>query len=47
MTEGFDVGLEMSGVKSAFNTMLETMNTVVALHFWVFHHQTWVSIGTK
>ncbi|WP_026958180.1 L-threonine 3-dehydrogenase [Aliagarivorans taiwanensis] len=26
MTEGFDVGLEMSGVPSAFNTMLNTMN---------------------
>jgi len=26
MVEGFDVGLEMSGVPSAFNTMLETMN---------------------
>ncbi|WP_298774951.1 L-threonine 3-dehydrogenase [uncultured Shewanella sp.] len=26
MTEGFDVGLEMSGVPSAFHSMLETMN---------------------
>jgi len=26
MTEGFDVGLEMSGVPAAFNTMLDTMN---------------------
>lgn len=26
MTEGFDVGLEMSGVPSAFTAMLETMN---------------------
>jgi threonine 3-dehydrogenase len=26
MTEGFDVGLEMSGVPSAFQSMLETMN---------------------
>ena len=26
MTEGFDVGLEMSGVPSAFSSMLETMN---------------------
>jgi threonine 3-dehydrogenase len=26
MTEGFDVGLEMSGVPSAFRLMLETMN---------------------
>jgi threonine 3-dehydrogenase len=26
MVEGFDVGLEMSGVPSAFNTMLDTMN---------------------
>ena len=26
MTEGFDVGLEMSGVPSAFGSMLETMN---------------------
>ena len=26
MTEGFDVGLEMSGNASAFNGMLETMN---------------------
>lgn len=26
MTEGFDVGLEMSGVPMAFNDMLETMN---------------------
>lgn len=26
MTEGFDVGLEMSGVPSAFNGMLDTMN---------------------
>ncbi len=26
MTEGFDVGLEMSGVPSAFNSMLNTMN---------------------
>ncbi|WP_026971217.1 L-threonine 3-dehydrogenase [Aliagarivorans marinus] len=26
MTEGFDVGMEMSGVPSAFNTMLNTMN---------------------
>jgi len=26
MTEGFDVGLEMSGVPQAFNNMLETMN---------------------
>ena len=26
MTEGFDVGLEMSGVPSAFRAMLETMN---------------------
>ena len=26
MTEGFDVGLEMSGVPSAFGNMLETMN---------------------
>ncbi|WP_298440697.1 L-threonine 3-dehydrogenase [uncultured Ferrimonas sp.] len=26
MTEGFDVGLEMSGVPSAFNSMLATMN---------------------
>lgn len=26
MTEGFDVGLEMSGVPSAFNSMLSTMN---------------------
>jgi threonine 3-dehydrogenase len=26
MTEGFDVGLEMSGVPSAFASMLETMN---------------------
>jgi threonine 3-dehydrogenase len=26
MTEGFDVGLEMSGVPSAFRVMLETMN---------------------
>jgi threonine 3-dehydrogenase len=26
MTEGFDVGLEMSGSESAFNSMLETMN---------------------
>ncbi len=26
MTEGFDVGLEMSGVSSAFNSMLSTMN---------------------
>jgi len=26
MREGFDVGLEMSGVPSAFNTMLNTMN---------------------
>jgi len=26
MTEGFDVGLEMSGVASAFSTMLENMN---------------------
>jgi threonine 3-dehydrogenase len=26
MTEGFDVGLEMSGAPSAFNQMLATMN---------------------
>ncbi len=26
MTEGFDIGLEMSGVPSAFSAMLETMN---------------------
>ena len=26
MTEGFDVGMEMSGVPSAFNSMLENMN---------------------
>ena len=26
MTEGFDVGLEMSGVVSAFQSMLDTMN---------------------
>jgi threonine 3-dehydrogenase len=26
MTEGFDVGLEMSGVPSAFRNMLDTMN---------------------
>ena len=26
MTEGFDVGLEMSGVPQAFNNMLDTMN---------------------
>ncbi|MGB0893127.1 MAG: L-threonine 3-dehydrogenase [Parashewanella sp.] len=26
MTEGFDVGLEMSGVPAAFNSMLDTMN---------------------
>jgi threonine 3-dehydrogenase len=26
MTEGFDVGLEMSGVPSAFSSMLELMN---------------------
>ncbi|MCL1077859.1 L-threonine 3-dehydrogenase [Parashewanella spongiae] len=26
MTEGFDIGLEMSGVPSAFNSMLNTMN---------------------
>ena len=26
MTEGFDVGMEMSGVPSAFTTMLENMN---------------------
>lgn len=26
MTEGFDVGLEMSGVPSAFNSMLTNMN---------------------
>ncbi|STD49990.1 L-threonine 3-dehydrogenase [Edwardsiella tarda] len=26
MTEGFDVGLEMSGAPAAFRTMLETMN---------------------
>ena len=26
MTEGFDIGLEMSGVPSAFQSMLETMN---------------------
>ncbi|MES1384223.1 zinc-binding dehydrogenase, partial [Vibrio cholerae] len=26
MTEGFDVGLEMSGVPSAFSAMLKTMN---------------------
>ncbi len=26
MTEGFDVGMEMSGVPSAFNTMLDRMN---------------------
>jgi len=26
MTEGFDVGLEMSGVPTAFNSMLDTMN---------------------
>jgi len=26
MTEGFDIGLEMSGVPSAFNTMLNNMN---------------------
>ena len=26
MTEGFDVGLEMSGVQAAFSTMLKTMN---------------------
>ncbi len=26
MTEGFDVGLEMSGVPQAFNSMLDTMN---------------------
>jgi threonine 3-dehydrogenase len=26
MTEGFDVGLEMSGVPSAFKSMLDTMN---------------------
>lgn len=26
MTEGFDVGLEMSGAPPAFHTMLETMN---------------------
>jgi threonine 3-dehydrogenase len=26
MTEGFDVGLEMSGVRSAFQQMLSTMN---------------------
>ncbi len=26
MTEGFDVGLEMSGIPSAFRNMLETMN---------------------
>ncbi|MGI5308173.1 L-threonine 3-dehydrogenase [Rheinheimera sp. WS51] len=26
MTEGFDVGLEMSGVPAAFNSMLETIN---------------------
>jgi threonine 3-dehydrogenase len=26
MTEGFDVGLEMSGVPSAFESLLETMN---------------------
>jgi threonine 3-dehydrogenase len=26
MTEGFDVGLEMSGVPSAFTAMLESMN---------------------
>lgn len=31
MTEGFDVGLEMSGVPSAFSAMLKTMNTVAAL----------------
>ena len=26
MTEGFDIGLEMSGVPSAFNAMLNNMN---------------------
>jgi len=26
MTEGFDIGLEMSGVPSAFSSMLNTMN---------------------
>ena len=26
MTEGFDIGLEMSGVPSAFNDMLENIN---------------------
>lgn len=26
MTEGFDIGLEMSGVPSAFNSMLNNMN---------------------
>ena len=26
MTEGFDVGLEMSGAESAFNQMLDTIN---------------------
>ncbi len=26
MTEGFDVGLEMSGVPSAFRGMLDTIN---------------------
>ena len=26
MTEGFDIGMEMSGIPSAFGTMLETMN---------------------
>ncbi len=47
MTEGFDVGLEMSGVPSAFSSMLELMNHGGKIAMLGIPLAIWASIGVR
>ena len=47
MTEGFDVGLEMSGNPAAFRDMLDNMATAARSPCWAFHRSRCRSTGTR
>ncbi len=47
MTEGFDVGMEMSGVPDAFSTMLSHMNHGGKVALLAFLRRKWRSTGTR
>ena len=47
MTEGFDVGMEMSGNPQAFRNLLRAMHMAAMWHYSVSLRAIWLSTGTR